>query len=342
LNFANSPSVNELTGFLPFLKRRNIVEYYLPIMTKLGNLLLKVELVLNLCFAFHLQSFPQKGFLEPSLQYNPSRLGAVVVSELAGGLLVTTGLYYLWYRKHPRSKFHFFNDNAEWLQMDKMGHATTAYTIAAVQYDLMRWCGLKTGPSIASGSLTALGYMSIIEVLDGFSSKWGFSKGDMLANIIGSALFAAQQQGWGQQRISLQFSYHATIFPPYYPEELGNNGISRIIKDYNGQTYWLSINIKSFLPANAAYPAWLNFSLGYGAEGMIGARSNPDCLNGKAIPLFRRYRQFYLAPGFDFLKVPSNSELFNTAAYFTRFIEFPAPALEWNSLGKWKFHPLYF
>jgi hypothetical protein len=311
-------------------------------MTKLRYFLLKFALLPIIYLGFPHQSHAQKDFLEPSSQYNPSRLKAVVASEIAGGILITTGLYYLWYRKHPRSSFHFFNDNAEWLQMDKLGHATTAYTIAVVQYDLMRWCGVNNGSSIAVGSLTALGYMSIIEVLDGFSSKWGFSKGDMLANIIGSALFAGQQRGWGEQRISLRFSYHATLFPIYYPDELGNNWISRIIKDYNGQTYWLSTNIKSFLPSSAGFPSWIDLSIGYGAEGMIGARSNPDSLNGRKIPYFQRYRQFYLAPGFNLLRVPSNSQFFNTAAYLTRFLELPAPALEWNGLGKWKFHPLYF
>jgi hypothetical protein len=269
-------------------------------------------------------------------------LRGVVISEIAGGLLISTGLYFLWYRKHPRSSFHFFNDNGEWLQMDKMGHLTTAYNIAAVQYDLMRWCGVNNDASIAIGSLTALGYMSIIEVLDGFSSKWGFSNGDMLANLLGTALFAGQQKFWGEQRAAMKFSYHASIYPRYYPEELGRNWISRILKDYNGQTYWLSFNIKSFLSAKNDFPSWLNMSFGYGAEGMIGARTNPTVLNGQPIPAFPRYRQFYFAPDVDLLRVPSNSQFFNTAAYFTRFIKFPAPALEWNTLKRVAFRPLYF
>ena len=118
-------------------------------------------------------------------------------------------------------RFHFFNDNSEWLQMDKAGHATTAYNIGSIQYDLMRWCGVKNDASIAVGSITALGYMSIVEVLDGFSSKWGFSKGDMVANIFGAALFASQQKVWNQQRISLKFSFHPSLYVQYYPSELG-------------------------------------------------------------------------------------------------------------------------
>jgi hypothetical protein len=284
----------------------------------------------------------QNDFLPPSNQYNPDRLKGVVISEIAGGLLISTGLYFLWYRKHPRTSFHFFNDNAEWLQIDKVGHLTTAYNIAVIQYDLMRWCGVNNDASIAIGSLTALGYMSIIEVLDGFSSKWGFSTGDMLANIAGTALFAAQQRGWNEQRLAMKFSYHGTIYPKYYPDELGKNWISRIIKDYNGQTYWLSFNLKSIMSSKSDFPAWLNLSMGYGVDGLIGARKNPDQSNGQSLPVFPRNRQFYLAPDLDLLKIPSNSSFFNTAAYLTQFIKFPAPALEWNTLKQWKFHPFYF
>jgi Predicted periplasmic lipoprotein (DUF2279) len=311
-------------------------------MMKFRNFILKCAFFPVFFISFLPEAPAQGMFLQPGDQYNPDRLRGVVVSEIAGGILISAGLYYLWYRKHPRSAFHFFNDNREWLQMDKMGHATTAYNIGAIQYDLMRWCGVGNDASIAIGSITAVGYMSIIEVLDGFSSKWGFSKGDMAANLIGTALFAGQQKFWNGQRISLKFSYHSTIYPAYYPQELGKNWISRILKDYNGQTYWLSINIKSFLSAKNDFPSWLNMSLGYGAEGMIGASSNPDSVNGRLIPQFTRYRQFYLAPDADLIRVPTNSQAFSTAAYLTRFIKMPAPTLEWNTLRKWKFHPLYF
>ncbi len=165
--------------------------------------------------------FAQGFFLPPSATYQPDRLKTVVITEVATGMAISAGLYFLWYRKHPRSHFHFFNDNGEWLQMDKMGHATTAYNIGAIQYDLMRWCGVNNNASIAVGGLTAIGYMSIIEIFDGFSSKWGFSNGDMLANIFGAALFAAQQKGWNQQRISLKWSFHGSPYAKYYPAELG-------------------------------------------------------------------------------------------------------------------------
>ena len=281
-------------------------------------------------------------FLPPSPVYQPDRLKTVVIPEVATGIAISAGLHFLWYRKHPRSHFHFFNDNGEWLQMDKIGHATTAYNIGTIQYDLMRWCGVNNNTSIAVGGLTALGYMSIIEIFDGFSSKWGFSKGDMVANIFGAALFAAQQKGWNQQRISLKWSFHMSPYAKYYPDELGTGFLSRMLKDYNGQTYWLSFNVASFLPTNSGFPYWLNLSAGYGAEGMIGARSNPATINGKTIPDFPRYRKFYFAPDANLYSIPTNSSVYNAVSYLTRFSKIPAPALEWSKIKGLRFSPLYY
>ncbi len=307
----------------------------------LRSALLRIAFLMVFICEF-LNGWAQTAFLPPASEYNSGRMRTVILTELASGVAISAGLYFLWYRKHPRSRFHFFNDNGEWLQMDKAGHATTAYNIGSIQFDLMRWCGVKNDASIAIGSITAISYMSIIEVLDGFSSKWGFSKGDMIANLIGTALFASQQKAWNQQRISLKFSFHTTIYAQYYPSELGRNLISRMIKDYNGQTYWLSFNLASFLPAKTDFPYWLNMNLGYGAEGMIGARTNPDSVNGVKIPYFQRYRQFYFSPDADLFRIPSSSALFNTAAYLTRVSKIPAPALEWSKEKGIRFHPFYY
>jgi hypothetical protein len=184
--------------------------------------------------------------------------------------------------------------------------------------------------------------MSIIEIFDGFSSKWGFSGGDMIANIFGAALFAAQQKGWNQQRISMKWSFHMSPYAKYYPAELGTGFLSRMLKDYNGQTYWLSFNLASFLPTNSGFPYWLNLSAGYGAEGMVGARSNPTVVNGINIPEFQRFRKFYFAPDANLYSIPTNSSFYNAAAYLTRFSKIPAPALEWSKLKGLRFSPLYY
>lgn len=301
------------------------------------------KLVLFFCFFILLLQHvkAQPAFLPPSDVYRPERLRKVVVGETVLFVVTSVGLYYLWYKKFPKSRFHFINDNREWFGIDKMGHATTAYSIATMQHDLMRWSGVKPGTAIATGALTSLAYLSIIEVLDGFSRDWGFSKGDMLANISGAALFAAQQHWWGEQRINLRVSASFTPFAKYNPKLLGNNWSSRLMKDYNGQTYWLSVNIRSFLPTDSKFPVWLNAAAGYGADGMIGARNNPDSIGGKKIPSFTRSRQFYLAPDVQFSRLET-SPAASVPIYFLQYLKTPAPAVEVNSQGKIKLHALQF
>jgi hypothetical protein len=308
----------------------------------LAGLRLKFFCALFCIFFLKISTFGQKDFFEPSTNYNSSRITGVVVSESILAAAVTFGLNYLWYKEFPHSKFHLFNDNAEWLNMDKVGHATTAYNIASIQNDIFRWAGVKRMPAAAIGTFTALSFMTMIEILDGHSEKWGFSIGDMLANISGCLLFQGQQWMWNGQRISLKFSYHYTMFAKYYPQELGKNWSERIIKDYNGQTYWLSVNVSSFLPANSRFPKWLNGSFGYGAEGMIGARNNPSEINGQKIPYFKRYRQFYFSFDTDLYRADDVSYFGTTILKLNRTLKTISPTLEWNDENGLTWHWLYY
>jgi hypothetical protein len=83
-------------------------------------------------------------------------------------------------------------------------------------------------------------------------------------------------------------------------------------------------------------------SVGYGAEGMIGANSNPATINGKTIPYFPRYRKFYFAPDADLFRIPTSSPAYNAAAYLTKFSKIPAPAVEWSKLKGFRFIPFYY
>ncbi len=301
----------------------------------------KIVLLLFIFAIAFQQAGAQQSFLPPSDQYRPDRLKKVVWTESAIFVLTSVGLYYLWYKKFPKSRFHFINDNREWFQVDKIGHAVTAYNISTIQHDILRWSGVKPNQAIVGGVITSLAFLSIVEVLDGFSTGWGFSGGDMLANLSGTALFAAQQKAWGGQRIGLKFSASFSPYAKYNPTLLGKKWAERLMKDYNGQTYWLSLNIHSFLATNSRFPVWANIAVGYGADGMIGANKNPGFVKGTEIPEFKRQRQFYLAPDADLFRIPM-SRAANTPLYSLQFIKIPAPAIEFNSKGKIKFKAIQF
>jgi hypothetical protein len=306
---------------------------------------IKVIICCGLIFIFCVSSLTvtaQKDFFESSPSYNSSRVVGVTIGETVATAIVSVGLNYLWYKKFPHSRFHFINDNNEWLQMDKFGHATSAYNLAALQSGLLNWGGVKPGEAAAIGTLTSLGLMTIIELMDGHSAEWGFSKGDMLANMAGCLLFEGQQLMWGQQRMGLKYSYHGSIFAKYHPEELGDNLPQQMLKDYNGQTYWFSVNIGSFLPGNTDFPKWLNVTAGYGAEGMVSAVKNPTEVDGKEVPDFERYRQFYFSFDTDLYRIDNASPFAKTVLTLNRTFKMPAPTLEWNKKDKLKFHALYY
>ena len=114
------------------------------------------------------------------------------------------------------------------------------------------------------------------------------------------------------------------------------------MKDYNGQTYWLCANIYSFLPKSSKFPHWLNVAIGYSAEGMTGAGSNPSSYDGEEIPQFTRYQKFYLSLDVDLTRIPVRSKVLKGIFTVFSFIKIPFPALEFNTLGTVRFYPIYF
>ncbi|MCW3085505.1 MAG: hypothetical protein JWP12_2871 [Bacteroidetes bacterium] len=266
--------------------------------------------------------------------FNKKRLAIVLSSEavLYGGSLY--GLNTLWYKDYPRSAFHFFNDNDEWLQMDKVGHMTTSYYIGRVGIGLMNWTGLKRKKAIWYGGMLGSLYQTTIEVLDGYSSQWGFSLGDFAANTAGSFLCVGQQLAWNEQRIVLKYSFQQSPYAKYRPNLLGSDLQENVLKDYNGQIYWLSVNLYSFMNKDSKFPKWLNIAAGYGANGMTGGSFNPPYIdeNGNQI-YFDRYRQFYLSLDVDLTRIKTKSRFLKSVFYAVGFIKIPAPALEFSKHG---------
>lgn len=253
-----------------------------------------------------------------------------------------TGLYSLWYKDYPSSQFHFFNDNNEWLQMDKVGHFTTGYMLGKMGMEALRWSGTKPKKTVWFGGVVGLVFLTNIEIFDGFSSNWGFSTGDMAANVLGASAVISQELLWKEQRIKIKFSFHPSSYSTYNPSLLGKNVVQNIIKDYNGQTYWASINIHSFLSETSNFPKWLNVSLGYGAEGMIGASINPKQINNNSIPDYPRYRKYYLSIDIDLTKLKTRSIILNKIFRVTNFIKIPSPTIMITEQGHIQLYPLFF
>nr|WP_244199330.1 DUF2279 domain-containing protein [Flavobacterium glaciei] len=278
-------------------------------------------------------------FFKPSDSLNHKRQNAVVISEavLATGTLIA--LNQAWYAEYPKSDFHFINDNSEWLQMDKAGHVYSSYHLGRFGAEMLQWSGANKKNQILYGAGLGFAFLTAVEVLDGHSSQWGASMGDVLANASGTAIYVSQELIWREQRITPKFSFHTTKYASYRPEVLGSSLAENILKDYNGQTYWLSINLQSFAK-DSKIPKWLNLAFGYGADGMITGNKEENTPILASNP--QRFRQFYLSLDVDLTKIKTKSHFLKTVFSVLNTVKIPAPTIEFVRFNDIKYHFIYF
>jgi hypothetical protein len=121
------------------------------------------------------------------LEYsNPNKdriwlITGINVAAYGGSLIILNNT---WYKNYPHTSFHTFNDSKEWLQVDKIGHAWTAYNTGRASSAMWRWAGLSQKKSALIGGLSGTAYLTVIEFLDAYSSKWGWSWSDIGANLL--------------------------------------------------------------------------------------------------------------------------------------------------------------
>lgn len=194
-----------------------------------------------------------------SLQVNKKRLTKFVVFSSVAYTGTMIGLSELWYKDSGHQSFRFFNDNAEWKQIDKLGHFYAGFYFSYGTSKALRWSNVPARKSDLIGAATGFLILTPIEIFDGFSDAYGASTGDLMANAAGSVFFLGQSLLWNETRIYPKFSFHQTNYAHLRPNTLGDNFSSELLKDYNGQTYWICADMDKFMK----FPKWLNLAVGY-------------------------------------------------------------------------------
>ena len=328
------------------------------------NVSWKPRFLLLLTLAWSISLHGQQ--MSPGFWDTPDTLDKVRFwTATSSGLIIYTGtvisLNELWYEEYPRTKFHLFNDGKEWQQMDKAGHMFTTYFESDWIYHVARWTGMNRKSSIWTGALLATGMQTTLEVLDGFSSKWGFSMYDMAFNLAGASLWAGQQAAWDEQRIRMKVSSTFVEYPedviagnPFGTTTLrertndlfGENIVQTFLKDYNAQTIWVSVNLHSFMREESKFPKWLNIAMGYSGENMFGGFENEWEEDGNTYrtddQVYPRFRQFVLSPDIDLTKINIKSKPLKMLLGMANIFKFPAPALVINGKGGVKWEWLYY
>lgn len=296
------------------------------------------RLVIPVFFLLFSASHAQKSILE-----NSDTLSRKRTAIITGGIGLTwagsmTGLYQVWYKNEELGKFHSFDDCSNWLQMDKAGHLYTTYKISRLTGNMYKWAGLEPKKAALIGTGIGLGYQTTLEIFDGFSMGWGFSWCDMGANTLGGALYLGQELAWGEERFIPKFSFHPTEFAELRPNVLGSSFAEQLLKDYNGQTYWLSFNPSLFFE-ESGIPKWVCLSVGYSVNAkIVGDQEMYTDLSGTT---YYAQREYLFSLDIDFSRIPVKKVWLRKLLDQFNYLKVPFPALILSN-GKVSGSPFYF
>ena len=268
------------------------------------------------------------------------RLRNLILAESVAYTGAIAGLSSAWYGEKAQG-FRFFDDNSEWLQIDKLGHFYTNYHLTRVNSQAFSWAGLSQQKAALWAGISSLTFMTTIEILDGTQPDYGFSWGDMTANAAGTGLYIGQELLWNEQRIIPKFSFHQTHYAQARPDALGASLNEQILKDYNGQTYWMSVSPGSFMK-HTKFPKWLCVSIGYGIDGKLHGQDNSYTVvqNGESMT-FHAKRQVLFSLDIDFSKLPIRKPWLKAIVKQFNYLKLPFPTLILTG-NQWRGEWIYF
>lgn len=188
-------------------------------------------------------------------------LGIVIGNSLAVALYGRKN----WWQDGINSRFRVVNEGWFGQQTysggaDKLGHFYMNYASTRLFARAFEWSGNDPGQSLRHAAWLTLGTFTAVEVLDGFSKKWRFSKEDVFMNAAGVGAAVLLERNPGLDRIlDLRFLYR--------PSRDNGAGFDPF-GDYSGQTY-LFVAKASGISSLRNHP-WLRYvevAVGYGTRG---------------------------------------------------------------------------
>lgn len=258
---------------------------------------------------------------------NITRLGIV------SGTVVTVlgGIYYRWktaWWSDGTSKFHFYYDPGYAVNVDKIGHIYGGILFAECFGVGLKWAGFDNEASLLYGAVFSTLVYTGVEVKDGFAPGWGFDFGDIGGSAFGSFYPYMQEKFSFLRNFNFKWSYypsHSTFYRNMNKESQNNQFFN---DDYEGQTFWVSADIKNLLPdkINSIFPDFLNLACGISVENL----DDPA----------KRSRVFIISPDIDISKLfKTDSEFLNTVFHLLNYIHIPLPAIQVSP--KFKGYPVY-
>ena len=150
-------------------------------------------------------------------------------------------------------------------------------------------------------------------------------------------LAISQELYWNEQRIQLKYSYSPSKWASANPAQLGENNVQRLLKDYNGQSYWISLSPKSILKS-ISIPEWLCFSFGYSIDKRIYGNQNNVVFQNQE---YTSNKEILFSLDIDLSKIKCKNSFIKTILKQLNYLKIPFPTVSFSD-NKLDFYPLYF
>lgn len=201
-------------------------------------------------------------------QVRQRTMGIIAANALGVGLYGRNN----WWRDGFNGSFRsvnegWFGQNTYAGGADKLGHLYANYAGTRLFARAFEWAGNTPDASLMLAAWLTLGTFTAVEVIDGFSSRWRFSKEDAVMNAIGvGAALLLEKNPELDRLLDLRLLYQ-----PSYEQHRKIDPFG----DYPGQTY-LVVAKASGVPAlrNHSLLRYFELAVGYGARGYSDDRSN--------------------------------------------------------------------
>jgi hypothetical protein len=255
------------------------------------------------------------GRLSNAQEVDSSTTASVAIASIVPAALISAGVvlnYEAFWKNADAVAFHISNDPPYSMHVDKLSHAYLsmgvsdgirgAYRMAGVTPTTSSWLG--AGLSVATGLV-----IELEDARHGNDPQYGFSPGDVGADIVGASLPLLQHYYPAFERVSMKLSV--------WPSD-AHSAYNTIIDDYESQYYWITYNPHDILPT----PRWLNVAVGYSAENLNAVSWLPSRA-GKQ-PAAR----LFIAPDIDLAGLPIEGAFWKSFTRVMRYIRIPLPAIE--------------
>ncbi len=247
---------------------------------------------------------------------NLTRLGIVSGATLS----ILGGLYYrmktAWWNDGS-VKFHFDYNYSYVDNVDKVGHLYGGALISECFGVGLKWAGFDDESSLLYGAVLSTLVYTGIEIKDGFGPDWGFDVGDIGSSTIGSFYPYLQKKISFLQNFNFKYSYYPSHSNFYENMNKESNNNQFFNDDYEGETFWLSTDIKNLLPEkiNSFIPDFLYIACGVSVEHL-------DITANK-------HRVFILSPDIDLTKLfKTDNEFLKNVFRLLNYIHIPLPAIQ--------------